>query len=243
MTDWTRPTAAPEAEVQSIAYAEGPTSSAPNSTFGDAKYTPYRSVDPKTWNRALTLDLIVPRTLKLDSDGWDSLPKNYPWKFMKSKDPVGLVPIESPDQIDQIVETLTNLKSQTGLTLTRSKAIYKYFQSKRVLDPFVRRGDTALGAMAAGIQTYHGFTDQNLPIFNPRYDINRADFLSSKITESGYDTILTVIDRIPLDDIESYLDKIWFGLCVKGYLILRIIGEDRMIRYPLTQRPNQILSR
>ena len=93
---------------------------------------------------------------KLDSDGWDSLPKNYPWKFMSLKDPVGLVPIESPDQIDQIVETLTNLKSQTGLTLTRSKAIYKYFQSKRVLDPFVRRGDTALGAMAAGIKLTMG---------------------------------------------------------------------------------------
>lgn len=93
-------------------------------------------------------------------------------------------------------------KECTTFKITTAKAIFKYFQSKKVLDPSSGWGDRLLGAIAAGVDAYHG-VDPN-PALAPVYeDIIRftkpvgdfsvltEDFLKAELQDGGYDTVFT----------------------------------------------------
>lgn len=103
-------------------------------------------------------------------------------------------------------------KAPNVFFITNAKALYKFFNSRRVLDPSAGWGDRLLGAAAAGVETYHG-VDPNTDmakayqemldfVKRPNYQVDIEDFLEAKINQT-YDTILT---SPPFFDLEIYSD-------------------------------------
>lgn len=105
----------------------------------------------------------------------------------------------------------------THFKIAVTKALFKYFQSKVVLDPSAGWGDRVLGAAAAGVSVYHGI-DPNPRLRKPYdeilefiqqhqtgldYSIVSEDFLRVKLTPEAYDTVFT---SPPYFDFEIYSD-------------------------------------
>lgn len=105
----------------------------------------------------------------------------------------------------------------TTFKIAVTKALFRYFGSKVVLDPSAGWGDRCLGAAAAGVTIYHG-VDPNprlrkaydemigfIHAHNPelQYSIVSEDFLKVELTPGSYDTIFT---SPPFFDFEIYSD-------------------------------------
>jgi len=115
----------------------------------------------------------------------------------------------------------THATECTTFKINVSKAIFKYFKSRIVLDPSAGWGDRIIGAAGADVRVYHGIdpnpdlqsgytelikdintTLANVPNFKPgRFKLIKGDFLQMKITSNGYDTVFT---SPPFFDYEIY---------------------------------------
>jgi hypothetical protein len=108
--------------------------------------------------------------------------------------------------IREAVYKLTNECSTFKISVT--KAIFKMFKSRVVLDPSADWGDRILGAAAAGVEVYHGIDpnpnlrssyDKILKFLKARgvgvtsgtYDLITSDFLKLDIKPESYDTVFT----------------------------------------------------
>ena len=103
----------------------------------------------------------------------------------------------------------------THFKIAVSKALFKYFGSKVVLDPSAGWGDRVLGAAAAGVPVYHG-VDPNprlrksydemigfIQSHDPemKYSIVSEDFLKVELAPGSYDNVFT---SPPYFDFEIY---------------------------------------
>lgn len=109
-------------------------------------------------------------------------------------------------------------KECTNFKIATSKAIFKYFHSQMVLDPSAGWGDRVLGAIAAGVQVYHGIDpnsalrkgyDEILQTIRERtgnqdYALITEDFLKVELQEEAYDTVFT---SPPYFDYEIYSEE------------------------------------
>lgn len=106
----------------------------------------------------------------------------------------------------------------TTFKISVTKAIFKYFGSKAVLDPSGGWGDRLLGAAAAGVPVYHAVEPnpnliapyQEMIEFvttrNPNlvsYYVIHEDFLKVNLSPESYDTVFT---SPPFFDYEEYVD-------------------------------------
>lgn len=103
----------------------------------------------------------------------------------------------------------------TTFKIAVSKALFKYFGSKVVLDPSAGWGDRCLGAAAAGVKVYHGIDpnprlrkahDEMIAFIQAHnqemdYTIVSEDFLKVELTPDSYDTVFT---SPPFFDFEIY---------------------------------------
>ena len=84
----------------------------------------------------------------------------------------------------------------TTFKIAVSKSLFKFFQSKKVLDPSSGWGDRLLGAAAAGVEVYHG-VDANSNLQSCYAHI--FEFLTSKGTASQYKMMIGDFLEVTLD--------------------------------------------
>lgn len=143
-------------------------------------------------------------------NSFDSLVKQGRW-LMKSKE-------ESLPLRHWVREAIFQAKPKlecSTFRVTLAKAIMKQFGAKRVLDPSAGWGDRALGAAAAGVESYLGF-DVNSNLRGPYSELSEfltkrghdvelvlQDFLTTDLPPRSFDTVFT---SPPYFDLEVYSD-------------------------------------
>lgn len=112
----------------------------------------------------------------------------------------------------------------TSFKITASKCLYKFLNSKVVLDPSAGWGDRLLGAAAADVEIYHGVDpnsllrssyDEMLSFVDKDYTVVTDDFLKVNIDNDTYDTVFT---SPPFFDFEIYSSDANQSICGRSGL-------------------------
>lgn len=146
--------------------------------------------------------------------------KNYEKLVKQGEEMMGNVKVGERLPLEHYVREaiyLSNCECNT-FNIALAKSIYKFFNSKIVLDPSAGWGDRILGAIGAGVEVYHG-VDPNGNLINgyneilnmikkrtgnDKYLLYIEDFLNVEVPENSYDTVFT---SPPFYDYEIYSEE------------------------------------